>query len=106
MGSNVARAAWFRATLACADGGAFASQDICREPLLRDAEMAAASDAEGVLAERIVLDHGDALHGHYADPAGRTVAFARTPGYESYRGMGWYGVVWADAAPTPAPPAP
>ena len=35
----------------------------------------------------------DKLRGFYRLSDGRTVSFAATPGYESYRGLGWYGVV-------------
>jgi hypothetical protein len=27
------------------------------------------------------------------DAAGRLIAFHLTPGYETYRGLGWYGVI-------------
>ena len=31
--------------------------------------------------------------GSYVDSGGNLVGFAQTPGYETYRGLGWYGVV-------------
>jgi hypothetical protein len=31
--------------------------------------------------------------GNYADNHGSVVGFALTPGYETYKGLGWYGVV-------------
>ncbi len=31
--------------------------------------------------------------GSYVDAGGNLVGFAQTPGYETYRGLGWYGVV-------------
>lgn len=31
--------------------------------------------------------------GNYADKGGCVVGFALTPGYETYKGLGWYGVV-------------
>lgn len=53
----------------------------------------AASDGRGILTERFPLDAGARASGYDEDPAGRIVAFHRTPGYETYRGLGWYGVI-------------
>ncbi|SCX65803.1 methyl-accepting chemotaxis protein [Variovorax sp. EL159] len=54
----------------------------------------ASSDSAGVLAERFNLVTGGQRTGFYRTADGRTtVSFAATPGYESYRGLGWYGVV-------------
>jgi hypothetical protein len=63
--------------------------------LLLDAEgrMLAASDGKGILEEVIRLDHAGRSFGAYRDAQGRTVAFHRTPGYETYCGLGWYGVL-------------
>jgi hypothetical protein len=52
----------------------------------------AASDGQGVLAETYPLKTRGQERGYYLDD-GRLVSFARTPGYETYRGLGWYGVV-------------
>ena len=62
--------------------------------LLLDAEglVIAASDGQGLLTERVQLRTGGATTGHYAE-GGRTVGFARTPGYETYQGLGWYGAL-------------
>ena len=30
--------------------------------------------------------------GHYRESDGTTIAFHATPGYETYAGLGWYGV--------------
>ena len=62
--------------------------------LILDAQfrVIAASDRAGVLTERIDLKPGDRALG-FDELAGKTVAFARTPGYETYRGLGWYGVL-------------
>ena len=50
----------------------------------------AASDGQGVLTETLVLKTGESSMGSYADgPV--TVGYALTPGYETYKGMGWYG---------------
>ncbi len=51
----------------------------------------AASDGRGILTERLPLTTNHQPIGFYRDPLGRTVGFAATPGYETYRGLGWYG---------------
>lgn len=53
----------------------------------------AASDAQGILNEVVSLETGGRTHGFYQDGHGHTVAFHATPGYETYRGLGWYGVI-------------
>src|SRR5262245_4824871 len=53
----------------------------------------AASDGEGLLSEVIPLDARGRQCGFYRDEAGTVVAFHATPGYETYRGLGWYGVI-------------
>jgi Methyl-accepting chemotaxis protein (MCP) signalling domain len=60
--------------------------------LLLDAggRVIAASDGQGVLTERLDLRTGGADSGSYTDGA-QTIGFARTPGYETYEGLGWYG---------------
>lgn len=50
----------------------------------------AASDGAGVLDEIVPLDVSTGAMGSYA--AGEaTIGYALTPGYETYRGLGWYG---------------
>ncbi len=53
----------------------------------------AASDGAGLLTEHIALRCDGKTHGFYRDAAGTLVAFHATPGYETYRGLGWYGVI-------------
>ena len=54
----------------------------------------AASDGRGVLTETLAADLQGRESGVVRDPASRTVtAFHRTPGYETYRGLGWYGAI-------------
>ncbi len=53
----------------------------------------AASDDHGILNERIQIRTGGRASGSYHDASGRLVAFHRTPGYETYQGLGWYGVI-------------
>src|SRR5215468_7530873 len=56
----------------------------------------AASDGQGLLTEQIQLSLGGRRCGFYQDRSGRLVAFHATPGYETYRGLGWFGVILAD----------
>lgn len=53
----------------------------------------AASDRQGVLRDRFPLQTNGERSGHYTDAAGAVVAFHHTPGYETYRGLGWHGVI-------------
>ncbi|WP_019145908.1 methyl-accepting chemotaxis protein [Aeromicrobium massiliense] len=54
----------------------------------------AASDGAGVLAERIDLAvTGGEAAGSFTRPNGDVVGYARTPGYETYEGLGWFGVL-------------
>jgi hypothetical protein len=52
----------------------------------------AASDGAGLLTERYELRAGGAPRGFYV-AGDRLVAHALTPGYETYRGLGWSGVI-------------
>ena len=52
----------------------------------------AASDGAGLLAETYPLKSEGGDRGFYLDDD-RLVSYARTPGYETYRGLGWLGVV-------------
>ena len=51
----------------------------------------AASDGRGILTSDFALKAEGRPSGNYTDPSGRVVAFHVTPGYETYRGLGWYG---------------
>jgi len=53
----------------------------------------AASDQRGVLSEVFPLQAGGRASGSYVDPRGHLVGFSLTPGYETYAGLGWYGVI-------------
>ena len=52
----------------------------------------ASSDNRGVLEETLPLVIGDKNVGHYRDKS-QDVGFAKTPGYETYPGLGWLGVI-------------
>ncbi|KAA0125230.1 methyl-accepting chemotaxis protein [Methylobacterium sp. P1-11] len=54
----------------------------------------AASDQTGLLTERVSCRLDGRTRGIVQDPrTGTVTAFHRTPGYETYRGLGWYGMI-------------
>jgi hypothetical protein len=64
--------------------------------LLLDAHgrVLAASDGRGVLEERVSLHAAPGqASGCKQDADGGIIAFHRTPGYETYRGLGWCGAI-------------
>ena len=63
--------------------------------LLVDADglVLAASDGRGALGERISVRLEGRTSGFELDVARRLIAFHHTPGYETYQGLGWYGVI-------------
>jgi hypothetical protein len=63
--------------------------------LLLDAghRVIAASDGRGIFAETFPLETHGRYAGSYTDARGATIAFHLTPGYETYRGLGWYGCI-------------
>lgn len=62
--------------------------------MLLDADgwIIASSDNLGVLEERINLNCKGERRGFYSIDR-RIIAFAATPGYETYKGLGWFGVI-------------
>lgn len=65
--------------------------------MLLDSKMRiiAAWPNSGVLNESFPLKFADGNRtmGNYTEDDGSVVGYALTPGYESYKGMGWYGVI-------------
>ncbi|WP_439572759.1 methyl-accepting chemotaxis protein [Phreatobacter sp.] len=53
----------------------------------------ASSDGEGVLTATLPFETGGRSQGFVTTPDGMTTAFHLTPGYETYQGLGWYGVI-------------
>jgi hypothetical protein len=53
----------------------------------------AASDHQGLLKETFPLISNQTGIGHYETEEGAVVGYALTPGYETYKGLGWYGVL-------------
>lgn len=71
-----------------------AERDATRVMLVdADNRVIASSDGSGILSERIPLQTSGKRSGHYRDSDGATIAFHATPGYETYAGLGWYGVI-------------
>ncbi len=46
----------------------------------------------GVLKEVLPLHLSDGKMGICGDPDGGVIGYAETPGYETYRGLGWFGL--------------
>jgi hypothetical protein len=65
----------------------------------------AASDGVGELQEHFPLDLSGEAMGHSQLRDGRLMGHALTPGYETYRGMGWRGVVLLQPPPAAEAPA-
>ena len=71
-----------------------APQDRARTRVLlvdADRRVLAASDDRGVLAETLAFDPKGAVSGVVQGAS--VTAYHRTPGYETYEGLGWYGVI-------------
>ena len=59
----------------------------------RNHRVIASSDQRGLLNEVFPLQTGGQASGSYHDSRGNLVGFSLTPGYETYAGLGWYGVI-------------
>ena len=53
----------------------------------------ASSEETRTLHRHFPIDTGRRSHGFYTQGDGTAVAFHATPGYETYRGLGWHGVI-------------
>lgn len=51
------------------------------------------SAGHGALTEHFPLDTRGGERGWYRDNFGTTIGYALTPGYETYAGLGWYGIL-------------
>ena len=59
----------------------------------RHRRVIAASDGHGVLTERVAFEPKGRSSGCDTLADGGSIAFHVTPGYETYGGLGWYGVI-------------
>jgi hypothetical protein len=66
----------------------------------------AASDGKGTLSEVMHLPALDKPTGQLRSKDGTLLGYAKTPGYETYRGMGWFGVVTLRPSPPARQPPP
>jgi hypothetical protein len=62
------------------------------------ADYADANPPYGLLTERVPLALEGQRSGFYHDRSGALIAFHATPGYETYKGLGWFGVIIGAAA--------
>jgi len=53
----------------------------------------ASSDGQGLLTERVPLTLNGGRSGVCKNTSGQQMAFHQTPGYETYKGLGWFGVI-------------
>ena len=53
----------------------------------------ASSDENHALKTQFMLTTGGKTNGTYIREDGAAIAFHATPGYETYKGLGWYGVI-------------
>lgn len=53
----------------------------------------ASSDGMGILRDTYPLQTAQGVMGYYTDSENNVVGYSRTPGYETYEGLGWYGVI-------------
>lgn len=53
----------------------------------------ASSDRRGILTERYHLPRHTGDQGAHVREDGTIIGYSLTPGYETYRGLGWYGVI-------------
>jgi hypothetical protein len=87
---------WAPQAQAIVDGVRLSAEERARtRVMLLDAKyrVLASSDREGVLSEVFPLRDGHGQRGTYVDASGTTVSYALTPGYETYRGLGWFGCI-------------
>ena len=87
---------WERQAQAIVGGLRFTDEERTRtRVLLLDSRhrIIASSDGAGVLTATYPLVTGGKPSGAYVNDGGCMVGFALTPGYETYQGLGWYGVI-------------
>ena len=87
---------WETQSRAVVEGVKFTPEEQRRaRAMLVDANMQviASSDGQGVLEEALNIKARKKTMGFSTDARGVQTGYARTPGYETYAGMGWYGVI-------------
>lgn len=61
--------------------------------MIVDSTLRVIASSDGNTGDLYSLRHDGKSSGFYQTNDDRTVSFALTPGYESYQGLGWYGVI-------------
>lgn len=87
---------WEAQAQTVADGVRLSADEKARTRALlldHDLRVIAASDRRGVGIERVAVETGGKPAGYRRGPGNSTIGFALTPGYETYRGLSWYGVL-------------
>jgi hypothetical protein len=87
---------WETQAQAVVDGVRLSPEErVSTRALILDArhQVLASSDHVGVLSEVLPFEARNKTMGHYETRDGTVVGFALTPGYETYRGLGWFGVL-------------
>jgi len=90
---------WEAQSLAIVDGVRLGSEEKSRSRCMildRNHRIIADSARFGLLTEHFALETAGQNHGFYMD-GDTLVGFALTPGYETYAGLGWYGVILQNA---------
>jgi hypothetical protein len=96
---------WAAQSRAVIEGARFTDDERPRaRAMLLDARhrVIASTDGRGVLEETYAFQARGQAMGWRDLPDGRLLGFARTPGYETYPGMGWYGAIELLSAVDPA----
>lgn len=86
---------WRPQAQAVVDGVRFTEDERSRSRVMildQNRRVLASSDGRGVLEEIVPLDLSGGSLASYAKD-GSTTGYALTPGYETYKGLGWYGCV-------------
>ena len=86
---------WRPQAQAVVDGVRFTEDERARSRVMildQNRRVLASSDDRGVLEEIVPLDLSGGSLASYAKD-GSTIGYALTPGYETYKGLGWYGCV-------------
>jgi hypothetical protein len=97
---------WDKQAQAVLDGVRLTDEERSRTRcLIVDAQhrIIAASDVAGIFSKYPIRTEGNRI-GSYVDAEGNLIGFALTPGYETYQGLGWSGIVIQGQAGTNAQP--
>lgn len=88
---------WEPQARAIVEGVRVSPEDRARTRVLlidADRRVLAASDGQGILTEVVAMDPAGRQNGVMRDArTGMIQAYHRTPGYETYLGQGWYGLI-------------